>query len=201
MSTITTAAKIAIHFIRPFRSYLDGYALVKDRRPILEQNLKERMDTLLDEFKFFYPDATADQLTYKSEFFKEISKLVLDRYEKSYDAILPKMIDSLTTSIENLLKNNYTEDELKELEVLLANPVMKKLLSDATIFRLLKDCELQMDYEIQLQMFNTMMGNGNGEKLQQIISELKNKYDKNADNRGYDQFYEDDEDDTWGTNK
>lgn len=202
MSNISKASKIAIHFIRPFRAYLDGFSLIKNRRAMLENSLRMRLEVVLEEFNLYNPHASQEQLDYRNAFFSDISKMVLDRYEKSYDDVLPKMIDSLTTSIENELKNNFTEDELEQLEVILSNEVTQKLIAQDSIFSLLKNCELQMDYEIQGQMFDAMLDGENSQKLQQILSDLKQKYSQNKDNYGYDQFYDEDEDgESWDQNK
>jgi hypothetical protein len=202
MSKISLASKIAIAFIRPFRSYLDGYALIKNRRGNMEENMKIRMDDIIEEYKTIYPDADLKKMDLRRDFYYEVSKMILDRYEKSYDEILPKLIDSLTVSIENNLKSKFTEEELMEIEKIVSNPIMLKLLNDKDVFGLLKDCELKMDYEIQMQLLGSMMGSENSLKIQEIISELQNKYDFNKDNTQYEDFYEDEDDeDLWNDEK
>jgi len=202
MSKISLASKIAIAFIRPFRSYLDGYALIKNRRGNMEENMKIRMDDIIEEYKTIYPDADLKKMDLRRDFYYEVSKMILDRYEKSYDEILPKLIDSLTVSIENNLKSKFTEEELMEIEKIVSNPIMLKLLNDKDVFGLLKDCELKMDYEIQMQLLGSMMGSENSLKIQEIISELQNKYDYNKDNTQYEDFYEDeDNEDLWNDEK
>ena len=161
-----------------------------------------RLEVVLEEFNLYNPHASQEQLDYRNAFFSDISKMVLDRYEKSYDDVLPKMIDSLTTSIENELKKNFTENELEQLEVILSNKVTQKLIAQDSIFSFLKNCELQMDYEIQGQMLDAMLNGENSQKLQQILSDLKQKYSQNKDNYGYDQFYDEEEDgESWDENK
>lgn len=198
MSNLSPAAKIAIAFIRPFRSYLDGYALIKNKRTEIEEKINEKIDYIIDDFQHITQGVSNESHTDKNDVQKKIlyqfSMLILDKYDKSYDALLPSLIDNLTVELENELNKNYTQQELVELEKLVSNPVLIALLGNKKLFGLLKECEIRMDLELQMQMIESVMKT-NKENIDQILSDYKFKFDSKGDT--YEDHYEDDEDSTW----
>ena len=180
MSNISTAARVAIAFIRPFRSYLDGYALIRNKRSSIEEKFKKRMDEVIDNLRKSGYKVEENEVSFQKDFFFKISLYMLDKYEKSYDSILPYFIDELTIALEKELKNNFSENELEALSVLLENPVFVKLLMNKNIFALLKDCEVRMDQEIQLQIMESMLDMQNY-NITKIIDDLKKKYNYEQD--------------------
>ena len=198
MSNISTASKIAIAFIRPFRAYLDGYALVKDKRSSIEDNFKKRMDDVVGNLRDAGYKVEDNEISIHKNLFFKLSVYMLDKYEKSYDTVLPHFIDTLTINIENKLKEVFSENELEELLMLVNNPVFMKLLGEKHIFALLKDCEVQMDQEIQFQIMESML-DMNNTNISKIVDEFKNKFkydDQNDDffNSEHDNDFWDDDD-------
>lgn len=199
MANISAAAKIAILFIRPFRSYLDGYNLINRIRPSIEKNVQDRLDFVIAQLQG--TDLFDAQMAAQKELFHRMVMRILDNYQKSYESILPSYIDSLTLQIENELKNKYTQEELSSLFEKLSDPLVIKLLSNYDVFAILKKTEIQMDFDLQMLMLEQSLNFKDDPKMKDLLLDYKNKffYDQDKNNKGYhdeDYFDEPDEDDT-----
>jgi hypothetical protein len=199
MTNISAASKIAILFVRPFRSYLDGYNLISKIRPSIEKSVKERLDYVVAQLQS--SNLYSPQVDGQKELFHRMVMRILDSYQKSYETILPNYIDSLTVLLENELRSKYSEHELVQLSEKLNDPIVAGLLQNYDIFAILKKTEIQMDFDLQLMLLEQSVNFKDDPQLQDMLLEYKNKffYDEGKYDKGFtdeDYFDEPDEDDT-----
>jgi len=180
---------------------LDGYALIKNRKKHIEDNLSDKINTLVEDLQNYLGHIDQSKADSQKSALFRLSMLMLDRYEKSYDTILPVLIDSLTVEIEKELKKNFSEQELIELDILIQNPIITKLIQNKNVFAVLKSCEIKMDMELHLQLLESLTKVDISSNFNDILDE----YNKNMgkDKSMYDEYYfdEEDNDDLWNDEK
>jgi hypothetical protein len=176
MSRISLASRLAISFIRPFRSYLDGYMLIKDSKPKLEEDLKDRIESIASSAKKMNPGMDGNRIDYAKDCMFAINMQLLANYDKSYEKVLPDVINNLTISLEKEMISSFSEQEIERLTDMLSDPLMKKLLSNKNIFGLLKKCELDMDYRLRMKTLESVISTNNIEKIRETFTNLKKKW-------------------------
>lgn len=184
MSGISLASKLAIAFIRPFRSYIDGYMLIKQSKPELEQELKDRMEILAKQAKEksnSYVDEK--RIEYAKECMIAMNLQFLSSYDKNYEEVLPTVIEELTLSLEKEIKSSFSEEDIEKLVDLVNNPMMKVLLANKNIFSMLKKYEAELDYKLLLKTYESVLGGKGIEDLKAIFNDLKKKHHINDDRR------------------
>lgn len=172
MSRISLASRLAISFIRPFRSYLDGYILIKESKSKIQEDLKERLDTVAHGIKNINPDLDENKINYAKNYLLTMNLNLLENYDKSYENVLPEVIDELTVSLEKEILNSFSEKEIEKLTDIINDPLVKKLLSNKQIFRLLKNCEIDMNYKLGLETIESTISSNNLEKIRSIFEDF-----------------------------
>ena len=115
MSGISLASKLAIAFIRPFRSYIDGYMLIKQSKPELEQELKDRMENLAKQAKEHSSHVDEKRIEYAKECMIAMNLQFLSSYDKNYEEVLPTVIEELTLSLEKEIRSSFSEEDIEKL--------------------------------------------------------------------------------------
>jgi hypothetical protein len=175
MSNISLASKVAIAFLKPFRSYLDGRNKILEKRKDIEQEVREKTDLIAESTKKYNPHISEERLAYAKEGFIAINMHLVDTYDKCYDKVLPEVIDLLTMDLEKELKKSFTNDELRHLIDILADPALKKLLENKDLFGLLKKCEFLLEHKLKLQ---TMYSSVEPEEIVKITDMLRGLRDR-----------------------
>jgi hypothetical protein len=153
MSKISPASRLAILFIRPFRSYLDGLLLIKESGSSLENDIKNNLDIVIESLQKYYPQYDQSRIEYLKECLFNMSMKMLKNHNKAYDSILPKIIEDLTIAIEAEINKSFSTQEIEEIIEIAQKPIIKKLLSNQIIFGLLKKYEIEADYQSNLRNY------------------------------------------------
>lgn len=192
MAQISVASKIAILFVRPFRNYLDGYNLIEGMRSQLEKNMRERVDKLM---QVLQENSLAKETLFveQKNFFIRLCMNILDQYEKSYESILPSIIDNLTVEIEKELNAQFTQEELTQIYSILQEPLIQKFITNQKIFAILKACEHKMDYEMQLQFMEMLSKDSYNTEINNTLRSITDDWKANKQNIDfYGDFFEND---------
>jgi len=176
MNKISLASRVAIAFIRPYRSYLDGYILIKESKDDIEKNIRTKMDTFAENAKRTNPEADENKIDYARDCMIAINVQMLDVFDPSYTKVLPSVIEDLTVALENELKKNFTEQELEEILEAIDKPSMQKLLANTILFGLLKKYEAEIEYRLRMKIFEDTLSGQNLIKMKKMLRELKKNH-------------------------
>lgn len=156
MSFISNSSKIAIAFIRPFRSYLDGRFCFKNNRKEIEEEIRDKMDSIVEAAKEIRPDISEEKLQKAKDYMVDVSFRFLDTNNISYEKIMPQFLDSLTVNIEKEINSSFTKEEIDELTNLLSNKTFQKLINNNKLFFYLKSCETEMEHKMRMSIYDDM---------------------------------------------
>ena len=192
--SISWASKLAIAFIRPFRSYVDGYSLFKGEKAQVEADIRAKIDAIAENAKSRNPDIDEEKLEYTKDCLIAINMKLIDSYDKSYGDILTEVLDKLTVDLEFEIKNSFSGEEQQSLIELVSNPVFQKLLQNQKLFGLLKKSELDLEYKLRLKTIVDISSNKGVEEMKNLLRDLKNKRKQRDDDdeNGFD-FPQDEE--------
>ena len=176
MGDISLASRLAICFVRPFRSYLDGHMLISTPKEQREKDLREKMNQKAEAAKQQYPNIDPRRIDYAKEGMIATNLHFINYHESSYEEVLPSIIDELTLELEKEITASFTQEEIEQLLVLVSNPVMKKLLSNTVLFGSLKKFEIELEQKIRDKMYASLLGEAL-DKMKETFADLKKKYD------------------------
>ncbi len=175
MGAISPASRLAICFVRPFRSYLDGHMLISSSKDQLEKDLRDKMEEKAEFAKKQYPNIDPRKIDYAKEGMIATNLHFINHHETSYGEVLPTVIDQLTLELEKEITAEFSEEEIEQLLVLANNPLMKKLLSNTVIFGSLKRFEIELELKVREKMYASLLGNAL-DKMRDTFADLKKKY-------------------------
>jgi len=186
--SISWASKLAIAFIRPFRSYVDGYSLFKGEKVQVEADIRAKIDTIAENARSRNPDIDEEKLEYTKECLIAINMKLIDSYDKSYGDILTEVLDNLTIDLESEIKNSFNGEEQEKLIELVSNPVFQKLLQNQKLFGLLKKSELDLEYKLRLKTMVDISSTKGVEEMKNLLRDLKKKRQQrdDEDENGFD---------------
>lgn len=177
MAKISLASKVAIAFIRPFRSYLDGRVLIKESRKQIEDDLKDRMEDFAAKAKKQNPNINEKRIEYAKDCLIAVNMQMINAYEPSYVKILPNVIEELTIALETELKKDFTPAELAEVVEAVEKPAMQKLLANIMLFGVLKKCEMELEHKLRMEVFESSLGSQSLNNMKDAFNNLKKQHD------------------------
>lgn len=133
MNNISPERKVAIAFIRVFRSNLD--------ETIRPSSLPLNSSYADQSIRILFGNLTsppADVVSALRMLFNEINIDLLNHLDQIYDSILPDTISSAMNDLEIWFRQSFTENELNSLAEVIANEAVMKLLSKSEPFEILK---------------------------------------------------------------
>lgn len=182
---ISDAARIAIAFVRPFRSYLDKYNSVISRKEEFDKYSIAKIDNM---FSVFTNKIDQDKINNIKQKTVEANRKLFERYESSYKTILVEVIDNLLIELEKEINITFSKEEQRELCQLLNNTVFLKLIESNKLFSLLKNSEINIEYKL-LCLYNEFI---NSEEfildLKDTLNDLGNQAfrEKDFEDNGFD---------------
>lgn len=181
MANLSLARKVAVAFIRPFRSYLDGTILLGQKREVLEKDIETRIDALISKAKADNPDIDQRRIEYARNCLLGINLQVLNIYDPSYEKVMPSAIDNLMLSLERELVLSFTDEDLEEVLVAIEKPGMRKLLTNNILFGALRDCEFDIENKMRMAIYDNAINS-------KTLSHLKDasKHFREDENNGED---------------
>jgi len=185
MGNISLASKVAIAFIRPFRSYLDGQILIKNSRKELEDSFKSRLEEHAARAKINHPEQE-ENISRNIRNLILINTRILDSYDVSYEKVLPNFVEDLTSILEQELNKSFSQEELSELILLLEKPLMHRLLSNTVLFGALKKCELELEYKFRTEIFDNVLSPQSIDKIEGLFNKTERERDIEETDDGYD---------------
>jgi len=202
MSKISLASRLAISFIRPFRYYLDGSMIIKESKQKYEEDMRNVIDKMAENAQKINPHIDAKNVNYTKESALAINMQMFSNYNKSYEKILPDVIEGLTISLEKEIANSFSDQEMERIIDILTDPVISKLVNNKKIFGLLKAYEIEMDSRLKIKTLQDLASKESLEQLQNVFNDLKIKWgipDKNENTNNFDdngkEWLEDEEND------
>jgi hypothetical protein len=180
--SISWASKLAIAFIRPFRSYIDGYSLFTSERTKVEANIRARIDAVVENAKNRNPNIDEEELEYTKECLIAINIKLIDSYDKNYGNILIEVLNGLTLDLESEINNSFNAKEQQDLIELISNPTFQKLLQNKKLFSLLKKSELDLEYKLRLKTMVDISDNKGVTEMKNLLRDLKKKKQKGDEN-------------------
>lgn len=179
--SISWASKLAIAFIRPFRSYVDGYSLFKGEKAQVEADIRAKIDSVVEAAKSRNPDIDEEKLEYTKDCLIAINMKLIDSYDKSYGDILTEVLDRLTIDLESEIKSSFNGEEQQKLMELISSPVFQKLLQNQKLFGLLKKSELDLEYKLRLKTMVDISSTKGVEEMRNLLRDLKKKRKRKDD--------------------
>lgn len=192
--SISWASKLAIAFIRPFRSYIDGYNLFRGEKSQVEADIRNKMNIVAENAKSLNPHVNEEEIEHNKECLIAINMKLIDSYNKNYGDLLSEVLDNLTVELESEIKKSFNKEEQKEIVEIVSSPVFQKLLLNEKLFGLLKKTELDLEYKLRLKTMVDVSSAKNSEDINSLIRNFKKKKKRNEENN-FD-FPEEDQDDT-----
>lgn len=171
--SISWASKLAIAFVRPFRSYVDGYSLFKGEKSQVEADIRARIDTVVENAKARNPNIDKKALEHAKECFIAINMKLIDSYDKSYGDVLTEILNKLMIDLESEIKSSFSGEEQQKLVDIVSNPVFQKLLQNEKLFGLLKKSELDLEYKLRLKTMIDISSSDGAEEMKNILRDLK----------------------------
>jgi hypothetical protein len=199
---ISLASKIAIAFLRPYRSYLDGMNDMQNKRKEIEKSLQEKSDAIAEAAKKLNPKLSEQRLEYAKEGFMAINMHLFDSYNKCYGEVLPEIIELLTNDLERELKDSFSQDELKRIVEILKDESVQKLLSNKKLFSVLKQSEILLEHKMRIRTLENSSNLSGVDKISEILSDLRNKHHIDDNGRRRDEENEEENgEDFWRDNE
>lgn len=150
MPNISISSKIAIAFVRPYRSYLEGKKFLnKDKRQI-EETMRAKLDQIIEQAVSLNPSVDMEELIQSREALVAANMQLFESHDPTFDKIFPAILEDLIVCLEKELKEKFTEKELAEIYECIENPSMKKMLSNTTLFGFLKSHEIELEYKLKI---------------------------------------------------
>ena len=141
------------------------------------------MEEKAESAKKLYPDIDPNKIDYLKQKMIDANLYIFNHYETSYEEILLSIIDELTIELEKEIKISFSDEEIKQLLLLVNNPFMQKLLSNTIIFSSLKKFEIKLEQKIREKIYSALIGD--------ILDNKKNIFNIQ------DHFPEDENKDDW----
>lgn len=192
MPNIPLVSRLAISFIRPFRSYLDGSLMFFESKKGEESTTEEKISDIVDSIAKINPSIEPDKIAYMKECMLAMNTQMIFSYNKSYEDILPDVIEDLTISLEKEIENSFSEKEIESLIELINNPLMKKLITNKKIFGILKKCEINLDYNMRIKTLDSLFGSEGIEEIKNVLARFRKKYgikDQEIDEENGDDYW------------
>jgi hypothetical protein len=174
--SISSISKLAIAFIRPFRSYIDGYNLFRSEyKSQVEAEIRSKIEDITEAARSIDPNIDEEKLKYTKECLISINMKLMENYNKNYSGVLAEILEKLTLELEAEIRNSFNIEEQQKLVELVSDPLFQKILQNEKLFGLLKKSELDLEYKLR-QKTSLDISSSNGiEEIKNLIRDLKKK--------------------------